>query len=62
MILPVIAPKIKYVDINLTKHVQELYAEHCKMLTKKKYVRIWRHTMIMDFKTQQRQHFPQIDL
>lgn len=29
-----IAPKMKYLGINLTKHVQDLYAENYKMLMK----------------------------
>ena len=38
-----IAQKVKDLDVNLTKHVKELYAENYKIKETKKDLNIWRH-------------------
>lgn len=41
--------KMKYLSVNLTKHVQDVYAENYKMLVKKiKELNKWRGRAFMD--------------
>ena len=51
--------KIEYLDINVTKHIQDLYEKSYKTLMKynKENLNKWRYSMFMDSKTQNWQDF-----